>query len=227
MLRKAEQLLQFVLGEGSAFGRALHFDEGACRRHHDVHVCLGADVLGVFEVEHRHTVDDADRHRRARLRQRMRSHDLLLHETRAGIVQRDVRAADRGCACATVRLQHVAVQGDLHLAESAHVGDRAQRATDEALDLQRAPGLLPLGRLAADALSGGAREHRILGGDPPLAGASHPPRYVFFDRRGAQHAGAPEAHQHRSRSELGVVPLERDGAEVVRHPAVMAGLHSS
>ena len=59
-------------------------------------------------------------------------------EPRARVVQRDVAAADRRGARAAVGLEHVAVDGDLHLAHRREVGDRAQRPADQALDLLRA-----------------------------------------------------------------------------------------
>ena len=63
---------------------------------------------------------------------------------RQGVVQGEVAAADAGRARAAVGLQHVAVDDDLALAEQRHVARGAQRPTDQALDLDRAPALLAL-----------------------------------------------------------------------------------
>ena len=48
-------------------------------------------------------------------------------------------AADRGAARAAVRLEHVAVEPERALAERLEVGDGADGAPDEPLDLDRAP----------------------------------------------------------------------------------------
>ena len=60
-----------------------------------------------------------------------------------GVVEGDVGPADRGGAGAPVGLQHVAVHGDLHLAQGHQVAYRPQRPADQALDLLGATGLLP------------------------------------------------------------------------------------
>ena len=46
--------------ERLAFSRALHLDEAAAARHHDVHVGLARRVLGIVEVEQRHALEHAD-----------------------------------------------------------------------------------------------------------------------------------------------------------------------
>ena len=43
-------------------------------------------------------------------------------------------------------------------------------------------------------------QHRVLGGDPPLARVPHPTRHVLIDRRRTQHACVAERHEHRSLS---------------------------
>ena len=92
------------------------------------------------------------------------------------IVQGHVRPADGRRAGAAVGLGDVAVDGDLPFAQGDHVAHGPQRPTDQTLDLLGAPQLLPLGRLTGDPLPRRAQEHRVLGGHPPLARATHPRR---------------------------------------------------
>ena len=70
-LGEPEQRVEVAAREREPFGGALHLDEALVAGHHDVHVDLGAHVLGVLEVEHRRAVDDTDRDRGARLQHRM------------------------------------------------------------------------------------------------------------------------------------------------------------
>ena len=68
---EVEQLVQQRPAERFALGSSLYLDEGALARAHDVHVRVGADVLGVLEVEARLAVDDADADRGNRPAQRL------------------------------------------------------------------------------------------------------------------------------------------------------------
>ena len=70
------------------------------------------------------------------------------------VVQRHPAAGDRGGARAAVGLDHVAVDGDLALAERLEIDHGAQAAADQALDLDGAAALLAGGGLAAGALDG-------------------------------------------------------------------------
>jgi hypothetical protein len=86
----------------------------------------------------------------------------VLREPRAGECEGDEPAGDRRRAGAAVGQQHVAVDQDRTLAERGHVDHRPQAASDETLDLLRAPpGAAPL---ALDALRGRRADH---------AGAAH------------------------------------------------------
>ena len=78
-------------------------------------------------------------------------HLARLHPGEA-IVERDPGAGDRGGAGAAVGLDHVAIDGDLALAERLEVDDGAQAAPDQALDLDGAAALLAGRGLAAGAL---------------------------------------------------------------------------
>src|SRR5688572_24373787 len=62
--REVEQRIELVAAERMAFGRALHLDEATTVVHDDVHVGLGAGVLGVVEIDDGHAVADANRDRR-------------------------------------------------------------------------------------------------------------------------------------------------------------------
>ena len=83
-----------------------------------------------------------------------RPSDLGRDEPAARVVQRDPPAADRRGARAAVGLQHVAVDGELHVGHRPEVGDRAQRPADQPLDLLRAPALLALRTPRASTRSG-------------------------------------------------------------------------
>ena len=72
------------------------------------------------------------------------------------------------------------------------VDDRAQRAADQALDLDGAAVLLAGGGFAAGALERGARQHAVFGGDPAAALALEPGRQALFQRRRHQHVGIAE-----------------------------------
>ena len=103
-----------------------------------------------------------------------------------------------GGAGAAVGLDDVAVEGDLALAQRLHVGDGAQGAADQALDLLAAAGLLALRRLAPAAGVGGAGQHAVFGGDPALAAAAQEARHAFVQAGGDQHPGVAEARSGRS-----------------------------
>ena len=70
--REAEQLVERLARERVALGGRLHLDEAAVAGHDDVHVGVGARVLGVVEVEERDAVDDADRDGGDRVAERLR-----------------------------------------------------------------------------------------------------------------------------------------------------------
>ena len=138
------------------------------------------------------------------------------HELLAGLRERDVAAGDGGGARAAVGLQHVAVERDGALTERAQVGDRAQRAADEALDLLGAPALLAARRLARRARVGRARQHAVLGGNPALALAAQEGRHAVLDARRAQHLGVTEFNEHRAFGVLGEAAREAHVAQLIR-----------
>lgn len=80
-----------------------------------------------------------------------------------------------------VRLDDVAVNGDLALAERLAVDDRAQRTADQTLDLARAAVQLERLDVALFARIGRARQHRVLRRDPTEALALEEGRNLFLD----------------------------------------------
>ena len=126
----------------------------------------------------------------------------------------DVGPRDRGAARAAVGLEHVAVDPQRALAERLEVGDGADRAADEALDLDRAPALLAAARLAVDAVAGRRGEQRVLGGDPTAAAALEPARDAFLHRRRTEHDRLALRVEHRPVRLLEVVgPGSRAAAD--------------
>src|SRR5919108_533014 len=183
--------------------------------HPHVHVDLCPTVLDVGQVEDRRAVDHADRHGRAQGGERLGADDALLDQAGQRVVQRQEAPTDRGGAGAAVGLEHVAVDDDLPLPQRHHVARGAQGPADQPLDLLRAARRLAVLHLAADALGRRPRQHRVLGGDPALAPAPHPPGDVVVDRRRAQHPGGAEGHEARACGHLCEVTLEGDRAQLV------------
>src|SRR5687767_1526466 len=133
---------------------------------------------------------------------------------------------DRGGARAAVGLEHVAIDVHGPLPERGKVNDRSERASDQALDLLRAPGLLAARRLALAAGVGGARQHAVFSGYPAAAAVLEERRYALFDARGAQHAGIAELDQHRAFGMLGVAPLDAHRPQLVCAAAAYSpGVH--
>ena len=74
--------------------------------------------------------------------------------------------------------------------------------------------------LAVAAGVGGARQHRVLGGDPAFAAALAPAGHALAGACGAQHPGVAEGHQDRAFRVLAPAALDGDGAELIRRTAV-------
>ena len=133
--------------------------------------------------------------------------------------RRDVRARDRRAAGAAVGLEHVAVEPERPLPERLHVGDRAERAADQPLDLDRPALLATRARLALRALPRRGREHRVLGGQPPAPVAVQPARDAVLERRRAQDPRLAERDQRRAARLLEEVGLDRERPQLVRASA--------
>ena len=119
-------------------------------------------------------------------------------QTRDGFHQGDVGAGDRRRARAAIGLNHVAVDPDGPLAEAFQIGDGAQAAADEPLNLVGAPADLAARRFAADALLRRAGQHAVLGGDPALAAVAQKRRHPLFELRRADDFGIAHLDQNRT-----------------------------
>ena len=228
-LGEREQLVELATRERHPLGRALHLDEpglaaGDGAQHDDVHVDLGRAVLDVGQVEHRRAADDADADRRAVRVQRVgrqlaaacTSRESASWRARKPPQMLAVRVPPSACSTSQSTTTW-------RSPSTRHVARGTQAAGDEPLDLDGAPALLALGRLAVDALGRRARQHRVLGRDPALAAPAHPARHVLVDRRGAQHARLAERHEARAGGHLGEVALERHGSQRVGGAAIGTG----
>src|SRR5437867_13180285 len=218
-LGDGEERVQPRAAEGHLLGRALHLHELAAAGHDDVHVHLGARVLGVAEVEHRLPPDDADADRGDAVTDRGRWLEPGDFRDRFG--DRDEAARDGGGPCSAVRLDHVAVHPHRALAQLGAVDDGAQGPADEPLDLLRPAARTAV--LAGRARVGRARQHRVLRRDPVLALALHEGQHLVLERRRADLRGRAELDQHRALGVEQEVPGDGDGAELVGRAAVGAG----
>ena len=109
-------------------------------------------------------------------------------------MQRDPAAGDRGGAGAAIGLDHVAIEGDLLLAQRLQIDHGAQRAADQPLDFQRASALLAGGGFAADALPVARGSMPYSAVTQPRAGLE-PARHLLFQAGRAEHMGVAELHQ--------------------------------
>ncbi|VXC46315.1 hypothetical protein SPHINGO8AM_130240 [Sphingomonas sp. 8AM] len=223
--REAEQAQQRFLVIGRVFGGRLRLGDMTVFEQHEIGVGVGVRILVIIEVEHRIALIDAARHRRDLLFDRVGGQLARGEQPIDRQPQRDPCARDRRGTRAAISLDHVAVERDLPLAEQCQVGDRAQAAPDQPLDLLRAPGLLALGGLAAAARVRGARQHPVFGGHPALALAAQERRQTLLDRGGDQHPGIAEADQHRAFGVAGEARLDGYRAHLVGGAA--AGAHST
>jgi hypothetical protein len=200
-------------------GGALHLDDAAIAGHDKIGVGLGFRILGIVEIEHRRAVIDAAGDRRDIVAQHIGLHHVARLHPGEAVGERDPGSGDGGGAGAAVGLQHVAVDGDLALAERFEVDRCAQRTADQALDLDRAAALLSGGGLAPRAFQSGARQHAIFGRDPAAALTLQPWRQPLLERGGDEHMGVTEFHQARPFRIFDDAALERNGAQFVRGTA--------
>src|SRR3954468_6936462 len=183
LLGERQQVEELLLGERSFLGRALHLDDPSIAGHDEIGVGVGFGVLGIVEVEHRRAVGNAAGDGGHVVAQRLGlEHVARLHPGDA-TVQRHPGAGNGRRARSAIGLDHVAIDRDLPLAECGQIENRAQAASDQALNLDRAAALLAGRRLAAGPFRCCARQHAVLGGDPAA-------RLPFY-------AGAPAALERR------------------------------
>mgnify|MGYP003289070592 CR=1 FL=1 len=174
------------------------------------------------QVEQRAASDDAARDRRHGLGQRQRLEAALLGDAPKRELEGDVAPGDRRAAGAAVGLEHVAVDPHRALAEGGEVHHAAQRAADEALDLDRPPVWTPLRDVTPLTLAGGGRQHSVLGRHPAATLSRHPPGNLVLDRGGADNP-SPTGLDERGAGRRPYVPgLYPDLAKVAGSAAVGA-----
>src|SRR3954452_8943823 len=217
-----EQLVERLAREGVALGSRLHLHEAPVAGHDDVHVGVGARVLGVVEVEQRRALHDTDRDGGDRVAERARETEAIERAHRG-----HVRAANRRATGAPVGLEDVAVEPQRPFAERLEVGDRADGAADQPLDLDGPPLLLAARGLPLDALAGGGRQERVLRGDPAAALVAEPARHVLVDHGRAQHLRAALRDHDRPVRVLEVIGLEGDPAQLGVLAAALARAHAA
>src|SRR6516165_11280536 len=150
------------LVERGTLGRRLNLDDPAGASQHEIRVGFGLGVLGIIEVEHRRPGDDPAGDRSHAVAQWQAGQEPARDQPLARLVQSHIAASHRRGAGTAIRLQHVAIDADLALAEPGQVDDRAQAAPDQPLDLLGASALPPAGRLAVGAGRRRARQHTVL-----------------------------------------------------------------
>ena len=110
---------------------------------HEVGVRLGGAVLGEIKIEHRLAAHEPAGDGGHGLAQGQARQLARRDQPGERLVQSDVGAGDRRRARAAIGAQHVAVEHDLALAHGVELGDRAQRAPDQPLDLHGQPDCRP------------------------------------------------------------------------------------
>ena len=140
--------------------------------------------------------------------------------------QGHVAACDRRCARASVRLDDIAVDDDLALAQFIQVHRRSQAAANQPRDLLRAP--LRPHRLAINPLVRAARQHRVLSRHPTVAlrRAVQPARQTLLHRRVAQDFRVPHADQHRAFRVEDIIEFELDRAQFILGPSLRSHAYS-
>src|SRR5271170_7758552 len=210
-----EQFQELRLAERRAFGRALHLDQSARPGPHEIRVGLGGRILGVVEIEQRFALDDPAGDSGDVILQRALAQDRAGRHPFQAIAERDAGAGDGGGPRAAVRLQHVAIDRDLTLAQLRQIDDGAQRTADQALNLLGAAGDLAGGRLAPRARRGRARQHCIFRGHPAPPLPAQPRRRLVFERGGAENMRVAEAHQARPLRIASDGALDGDFAQLI------------
>ena len=105
---------------------------------------------------------------------------------------------------------------------AAKIEHSPQAASDQSLNLLRASALLAARRLAIRARMRRARQHAVLGGDPPLALALQERGNALLDAGGADDAGVAELDQHRAFGMLGEVAQQAHRTQFVGTTAARA-----
>src|SRR5206468_1369540 len=102
------------------------------------------------------------------------------------------------------------------------VADAAQRATDQALDLDRPPALAATACLALRSLPGRRRQERVLRRHPASTLALEPARHALLHGRGAEDSRQPLRVEHRAVRLLEEVCEQLERTQLVGPPPVLA-----
>src|SRR5271165_5967338 len=228
--REPEHLAEQRVVERRTLGGCLDFDDPAGAGQHEVRVGLRLRILGVVQIEHRSAGNDAAGDRRDTVAQWQPGQHSDLRQSLKRLVEGDIAAGHRGGAGTAIGLQYVAVDADLALAQQREIGDRAQAAPDQPLNLLRASALPPARRLAVGARRRRTRQHPVLRRDPPLAGVAQKRRHALLDRGGAKHMGIAELCKAGAFGVFGDTRFENDrtqrigGASRGPHDAIRSKL---
>jgi hypothetical protein len=191
-------LVELRPAEGRALGAGLHLDQRAGAGHDEVAVRPGLAVLGIVEVENGLARIDPAGDGGDMVGDRVRGNIACLQELVHRQPQRDPTPGDRGAARAAIGLDHIAIHGDLTLAQSGTVDARPQGAPDKPLNFLRSPGLLARRSLAPHPRVGGAGQHAVFRRHPTQPGVLQEWRHAFLEARRAQHMRRPAFDQARA-----------------------------
>src|SRR5690606_38965265 len=156
---------------------------------------------------------------------RLAFHLVLALEEGDGISQGHPGAGNGGRPGAAVRLDYIAVNMDGIFADGQKIYSRAQRATDQALDLHRSACLLAPRCLTVHTGAGGARQHAVFSRQPTLPLAAQKTGYPALHAGRTNHFGIAELNQYRTFSMFGVMAGELDVAQLISLTATGA-LHN-
>src|SRR5215472_19209441 len=148
---QAQHLAEEGFVERRGLGGRLDLDDPSSSGQHEIGVGHGLRIFSVIEIEHRGAGNHAAGDCRDAVAQRHRGNDTPREQAVECLVKRHVTAGHGGRASAAICPQDVAVEFDLALAEPGQIGDGAQAAADQPLDLLRAPALPAARRLAVGA----------------------------------------------------------------------------
>jgi hypothetical protein len=212
LLGEIEQLHELRFGERLLLRRALDLDDAAVAGQHEIGIGLGLGILGIVEVEHCRSLEQAARHRGHLAGDRVGRDLAVLDQALEGEMQRHPGAGDAGGAGAAVGLQDVAIDVYLPLTHGGQIDDGAQRAADQTLNLLGAARLFAASSLTVRAGMGRAWQHAVFCSDPAAPRIAQKRWHLLVDRGGAEDVGLAELHEARAFSVTGEARVERDRA---------------
>ena len=211
MPRQPQHLGKQRLVERRAFGGRLDLDDSAHPGQHEIGVGHRLRIFGIVEIEHGDMGNDAAGDRGDIVAQWQSLQQTGRKQPLKRQMEGHIAAGDRGGTGASVRLQHIAVDLDLTLAQLGEIGHRPQAAADQPLDFLRASALPAASRLAVGARRRRARQHPVFRRDPSFAGIAQKGRHPLLNGGGAQHMGVAELREARAFGIFGDTGLEADG----------------